>query len=162
MPLSSGAFADDSCKSPAMCINAMSKTPANPPPTNATSTHHNETICRPRFLWSRELPGTSTSAPAPPLGRPIIRHARYRCHGHLSNTRKKSGTRRTVLPSANRPRLSSFRASRKDASSTGLRNKWSKGLEKAEAGKMRSRRGLSFLAKSSVLALRAPKKAFLH
>jgi hypothetical protein len=30
-----------------MCINAMSRTPANPPPTNAAKTHHNETIVAP-------------------------------------------------------------------------------------------------------------------
>jgi len=38
-----------------MRINAISRTPANPPPTNAAKTHHNETIYCPRFLWCREI-----------------------------------------------------------------------------------------------------------
>jgi hypothetical protein len=35
----------------------MRRTPANPPPTNAASTHQSETIRYPRFPWFRELPG---------------------------------------------------------------------------------------------------------
>src|SRR5437764_1212436 len=55
MPLRSGAFEEGSGRSPAMRINAISRTPANPPPTNAAKTHHNETIYCPRFLWCREI-----------------------------------------------------------------------------------------------------------
>ena len=54
MPLRSGAFEEGSGRSPAMRISAISRTPANPPPTNATNSHHNETICCPLFLWFRE------------------------------------------------------------------------------------------------------------
>jgi hypothetical protein len=61
MPLRSGAFDDCSGRPPAMCISAMSRTPAKPPPIKAATTHHNETICRPRFSWSREWPGTDAA-----------------------------------------------------------------------------------------------------
>jgi hypothetical protein len=54
IPLRSGTLAADGSGSPpAMRISAISRMPANPPPTNATINHQAETIYRPRFPWSR-------------------------------------------------------------------------------------------------------------
>jgi hypothetical protein len=65
IPLRSGTLAVDCSGSPpAMRISAMSRMPVNPPPTNATINHQAETICRPRFPWSRRHPGFSCSATA--------------------------------------------------------------------------------------------------
>lgn len=44
-----------------MCMSAMSRTPAHPPPIKAATTHQNETIWYPRFPWSRKLPGTDAA-----------------------------------------------------------------------------------------------------
>jgi hypothetical protein len=85
MPFRFGAFDDCSGKPPAICMRAMSRTPAHPPPIKAATTHQNETIWYPRFPWSRKLPGTDTA--------PWLRFA------------KKSGVRRTGFQaaSAHRP-----------------------------------------------------------
>ena len=92
MPLRSGAFEEGSGRSPAMRINVISRTPANPPPTNATKSHHNETICCPRFLWFREIakdriehPGRATDPPDNPV-RPMSLSLTF------IEIRKKSGT----------------------------------------------------------------------
>jgi hypothetical protein len=62
MPFRSGVFDDCSGKPPAICMSAMSRTPAHVPPIKAATTHQNETIWYPRFLWSRKLPGTDAAA----------------------------------------------------------------------------------------------------
>ena len=92
MPLRFGAFEEGSGRSPVMRINAISRTPANPPPTNATKSHHNETICRPRFLWFREIAkdriqhlGSATDPPDNPV-RPMSLSSTF------IDIRKKSGT----------------------------------------------------------------------
>src|SRR5208282_6371768 len=57
-------------------------TPAPPPPTKAATTHQNETIGLPPFLWSRELPGTDTaprlrcSKKNPACAGPVVRYGR--------------------------------------------------------------------------------------
>jgi hypothetical protein len=43
-PFKSGTCADCSGNSPDMCVNAVTNSPAHPPPTNAANTHQKETI----------------------------------------------------------------------------------------------------------------------
>jgi uncharacterized lipoprotein NlpE involved in copper resistance len=47
VPLKSGACADCSGNPPDIWINAVTNNPAHPPPINAASTHHKETIGSP-------------------------------------------------------------------------------------------------------------------
>ena len=100
MPLRFGAFEEGSGRSPALRISAMSRTPVNPPPTNAANTHHNETTCCPRFLWFREIARDLIQHPlAAPSIRPIIRCAR----SHLPISEKNPALRRTVSACFGKP-----------------------------------------------------------
>jgi hypothetical protein len=57
MPFKFGACAACSGRLPVKCINAMTSTPAHPPPINAANTHQNETIGSPPSYWPSWLPG---------------------------------------------------------------------------------------------------------
>jgi hypothetical protein len=52
-PFKSGAYADCSGSPPAICISAITRTPAHPPTRNAAIAHHIESIWLPRFSCSR-------------------------------------------------------------------------------------------------------------
>jgi hypothetical protein len=57
IPFKSGARSDCLGNPPAICINAITSTPANPPPMNAAITHQNETI-KPPLSDDRQKQGS--------------------------------------------------------------------------------------------------------
>ena len=111
-----------------MRINAISRTPANPPPTNATNSHHNETICYPRFLWFREIAKDLHLGRATDSSNELVRPVSLSLH--LSMSEKNPAFRRTVFtclgtpPERHKSQLHlSLRANRRHSGSGFLRTR---------------------------------------
>jgi hypothetical protein len=95
----SGAYADCSGRPPAICISAITRTPAHPPTRNAAIAHHIESIWLPRFSCSRARNSAS------PLTRSRLGHGALERNrrGSENNVGETPGQRREVSRVGTRP-----------------------------------------------------------